>query len=270
MRPIKQRADAAPDKSLWPIICREAAEAAARDPVMGLFLRYFILDRKNLQEALLMRLAERLHYGAIIDKNVLLFSFAAVFARLKQAENLVEADLRAVMERDPATTHFMNILLYYKGFQALQTHRIAHALWQDGRKDFACYLQSRSSAVFQTDIHPAAQIGKAVFLDHATGVVIGETTIIEDNVSLLHEVTLGGTGKSGGDRHPKIRRGALIGAGAKILGNIEIGADSKVAANSVIVKTVPPHVTVAGVPARILSKAEAGAMNLFFIGGDGI
>lgn len=259
-------------KALWPVIRREAEEAAARDHIMGPFLRYFILERKSLQEALAVRLVERLHHE-VLDKDVLLSVFAGVFAQIKQMESLLEADLRAVYDRDPATHCYMNALLYYKGFHALQTHRIAHALWQKNRLDFACYLQSRSSSVFQTDIHPAAQIGKGVFLDHATGLVIGETVIIEDNVSLLHEVTLGGTGKTGGDRHPKIRHGVLIGAGAKILGNIEIGACAKVAANSVVLKNIPPHATAAGVPARIIGQAGTGSparsMDQTFVYGDG-
>jgi serine O-acetyltransferase len=146
----------------------------------------------------------------------------------------------------------MEPLLYFKGFHALQTHRLAHALWNAGRRDFALYLQSRASAVFQTDINPAARIGKGIFLDHATGLVVGATAVIDDEVSILHSVTLGGTGHERGDRHPKIRKGVLIGAGAKIIGNIEIGACSRIAAGSVVLKPVPPGVTVAGVPARVV------------------
>jgi serine O-acetyltransferase len=146
-------------------------------------------------------------------------------------------------------------VLYFKGFHAIQTHRLAHWLWHNGRKDFALYLQSRSSAIFQTDIHPASRLGKGIFIDHATGLVVGETALVEDNVSMLHGVTLGGTGKAGGDRHPKIRHGVLIGAGAKILGNIEVGHCSKVAAGSVLLTSIPNNKTVAGVPARIVGEA---------------
>src|SRR5208283_1553244 len=146
-------------------------------------------------------------------------------------------------------------VLYFKGFHAIQTHRLAHALWRRGRKDFALYLQSRASAVFQTDIHPAARIGKGIFLDHATGLVVGMTAVIDDDVSMLQDVTLGGTGKETGDRHPKIRHGVLIGAGAKILGNIEIGYCARVAAGSVVLAAVPHNKTVAGVPARIVGEA---------------
>jgi serine O-acetyltransferase len=163
--------------------------------------------------------------------------------------------LLAVVERDPACTRAIEPLLYFKGFHALETHRLAHHLWISGRKDFALYLQSRSSIVFQIDIHPAAPFGKGIFLDHATGLVVGGTAVVEDDVSILQDVTLGGTGKEMGDRHPKIRRGVLIGAGAKILGNIEVGRCARVAAGSVVLQAVPPNKTVAGVPARVVGDA---------------
>ena len=162
---------------------------------------------------------------------------------------------RPRIDRDPAAHRFIEPLLYFKGFHAIQTHRLAHWLWDKGRKDFALYLQSRSSAVFQTDINPAARIGRGIFLDHATGLVVGETAVIEDDVSILHGVTLGGTGKENEDRHPKIRRGVMIGAGAKILGNIEVGHCARIAAGSVVLKAVPHNTTVAGVPARVVGEA---------------
>ena len=165
------------------------------------------------------------------------------------------ADIVATVDRDPATNRFIEPVLYYKGLHAIETHRLAHWLWRHERRDFAYYLQSRSSAAFQTDIHPAATIGRGIFLDHATGLVVGETAAIEDDVSILHDVTLGGTGKEHGDRHPKIRRGVLIGAGAKILGNIEVGQCARVAAGSVVVHSVPNNVTVAGVPAKVIGEA---------------
>ena len=161
----------------------------------------------------------------------------------------------AVADRDPACTRIIEPVLYFKGFHAIQTHRLAHALWKAGRRDFALYLQSRSSAVFQTDIHPAAIIGKGIFLDHATGLVVGSTAVIEDDVSLLQGVTLGGTGKEIGDRHPKIRHGVLIGAGATILGNIEVGHCARIASGSVVLHPVPHNKTVAGVPAKIVGEA---------------
>ena len=165
------------------------------------------------------------------------------------------ADIVAIVDRDPATNRFIEPVLYYKGFHAIQTHRLAHWLLRKGRKDFALYLQSRSSAVFQCDINPAARIGRGIFLDHATGLVVGETAVIEDDVSILHDVTLGGTGKEHDDRHPKIRRGVMIGAGAKILGNIEVGHCARIAAGSVVIKPVPNNVTVAGVPAKVVGEA---------------
>jgi serine O-acetyltransferase len=164
-------------------------------------------------------------------------------------------DVVATFDRDPATDRFIEPVLYYKGFHAIQTHRLAHWLWNKGRKDFAYYLQSRASAVFQCDIHPAARVGRGIFLDHATGLVVGETAVIGNDVSILHDVTLGGTGKDHGDRHPKIADGVLIGAGAKIIGNIEIGHCARVAAGSVVINAVPNNVTVAGVPAKIVGDA---------------
>jgi serine O-acetyltransferase len=161
-------------------------------------------------------------------------------------------DLTAVLQRDPAARGLAQPFLHYKGFHALQAHRVAHWLWGKGRESLACYLQSRVSEVFAVDIHPAARMGKGILIDHGTGVVIGETAVVGDDVSLLHEVTLGGTGKECGDRHPKVGNGVMIGAGAKILGNVRIGNGSKVAAGSVVLHEVPPHATVAGVPAKIV------------------
>jgi serine O-acetyltransferase len=167
----------------------------------------------------------------------------------------MRADVVAVLDRDPACYRVLEPVLFFKGFHALQCHRLAHWLWRQERRDFALYLQGRASEVFQTDINPAARIGKGIFLDHATGLVVGETAVIEDDVSMLHSVTLGGTGKQGGDRHPKIRKGVLLGAGAKILGNIEVGQCSRVAAGSVVLASVPRNKTVAGVPAKVVGEA---------------
>jgi serine O-acetyltransferase len=165
------------------------------------------------------------------------------------------ADILATYDRDPACTRYVEPLLYFKGYQSLQTYRMAHRLYLMGRKDFALYLQSRVSVVASVDIHPSARIGRGIMIDHGHDIVIGETAVVEDNVSMLHGVTLGGTGKEEGDRHPKVRKGVLIGAGAKILGNIEIGYCSRIAAGSVVLNNVPPKSTVAGVPARIVGAA---------------
>jgi serine O-acetyltransferase len=168
---------------------------------------------------------------------------------------MFRVDLAAVYDRDPACNRLIDPLLYFKGFHALETQRFGHALWHLGRKDFALYLQSQSSRVFSVDIHPAARIGRGIMFDHGTGIVIGETAEIGDNTSLLHNVTLGGSGKETGDRHPKVGRGVMIGAGSKILGNIVVGDCARIAAGSVVLKDVPPRTTVAGVPARVVGEA---------------
>jgi serine O-acetyltransferase len=165
------------------------------------------------------------------------------------------ADIVAVYERDPACHRFLQPLLYFKGFQAVQAYRVGHWFWLQGRKDLAYFVQMRVSEVFGIDIHPAARIGKGIMIDHAHSIVVGETAVVGDNVSMLHSVTLGGTGKEEEDRHPKIGDGVLIGAGAKVLGNIQVGRCSRIAAGSVVLENVPPCKTVAGVPARIVGEA---------------
>jgi serine O-acetyltransferase len=190
-----------------------------------------------------------------VSADLIRQAFHEALADQPQLGEAFRADIVAIVDRDPATQRFCEPVLYYKGFHAIQTHRLAHWLLGKRRRDFALYLQSRSSAVFQCDINPAARIGRGIFLDHATGLVVGETAVIEDDVSILHDVTLGGTGKENEDRHPKIRRGVMIGAGAKILGNIEIGHCARIAAGSVVIKPVPHNKTVAGVPARVVGEA---------------
>ncbi|MFC4625965.1 serine O-acetyltransferase [Daeguia caeni] len=238
---------------IWHAIRAEANEAAERDPVLASFIYTTILNQPSLEEAVIHRISERLGH-ADVSAEILRQAFAEMAGARPEWSQELRVDIQAVYDRDPAYSRFMDPVLYLKGFHAIQTHRLAHWLYHNGRRDFAYYLQSRSSSVFQTDIHPAAKFGSGLFFDHATGVVIGETAVIEDNVSILHGVTLGGTGKSSGDRHPKIRYGVLIGAGAKILGNIEVGHCSKIAAGSVVLKPVPNNVTVAGVPAKIIGE----------------
>ena len=235
-------------------IRQEAEEAAGRDPALAAFIMTAVLNHDTLEHAMINRVAERLDHRDV-PSALIRQAYDDVLSRDSSIGVAFRADLMAVIDRDPACLRMMEALLYFKGFHALQTHRLAHALLKSGRRDFALYLQSRSSAVFATDINPAARIGKGIFLDHATGLVCGETTVIEDNVSILQGVTLGGTGKETGDRHPKIRHGVLIGAGAKILGNIEIGHCARVAAGSVVLSSVPNNKTVAGVPARIVGEA---------------
>ena len=203
----------------------EAEEAVAREPEMAGFIRPAILNLHSLEEVVADRVAARLDHGAVPGALIRAHYLEAIAEDATLGEAF-RADILAVADRDPACTRLLDPVLYFKGFHAIQTHRLAHWMWNRGRKDFALYLQSRASEVFQTDVHPAAKIGKGLFLDHATGLVVGSTAVIEDDVSILQDVTLGGTGKEGGDRHPKIRWGVLIGAGAKILGNIEVEGES--------------------------------------------
>ncbi len=242
-----------PVDPIWRAIRDEAMEAVNRDPLLAAFLYSTILNQDSLEDAVIHRLAERLAHQDV-GADLIRQTFKAMLTDDPSWSSVVRVDIQAYFDRDPACDRFIMPVLYFKGFHAIQTHRLAHWLWNHGRKDFALYLQSRSSSVFQTDINPAARIGKGIFLEHAPGFVVGETAVIEDDVSILHAVTLGGTGKAGGDRHPKIRHGVLIGAGAKILGNIEIGHCSKVAAGSVVLSAVPHNKTVAGVPARVVGE----------------
>jgi serine O-acetyltransferase len=238
---------------IWKSVREEAMAAVARDPLLSSFLYSSVINQDSLEDAVIHRLAERLDHQDV-GADLIRQTFDAMREANPDWSATVRVDIQAYYDRDPACDRFMMPVLYFKGFHAIQTHRLAHWLWNQGRKDFALYLQSRSSAIFQTDINPAARMGKGIFIDHATGLVVGETAVIEDDVSMLHGVTLGGTGKEGGDRHPKIRYGVLIGAGAKILGNIEIGHCSKVAAGSVVLASVPHNKTVAGVPARVVGE----------------
>jgi serine O-acetyltransferase len=234
---------------------RAEAEAAARhEPELAAFLLTTILNHDTLESALVHRLASRLDH-ADVPAAMIAQVYGEYIARDPSIGEAFRADILAVADRDPACMRLIEPVLYFKGFHALQTYRLAHALMRAGRRDFALYLQSRASAVFDTDINPSARIGKGIFIDHASGLVVGETTVIEDDVSILQGVTLGGTGKETGDRHPKIRWGVLIGAGAKVLGNIEVGHCSRVAAGSVVLSPVPHNKTVAGVPARIVGEA---------------
>ncbi|MCC2687555.1 MAG: cysE [Rhizobiaceae bacterium] len=239
---------------IWKAVREEAGAAVARDPLLSAFLYSSVINQDSLEDAVIHRLAERLDHQDV-GADLIRQTFDAMRGANPDWSATVRVDIQAYYDRDPACDRFMMPVLYFKGFHAIQTHRLAHWLWNQGRKDFALYLQSRSSAIFQTDINPAARMGKGIFIDHATGLVVGETAVIEDDVSMLHGVTLGGTGKEGGDRHPKIRYGVLIGAGAKILGNIEIGHCSKVAAGSVVLASVPHNKTVAGVPARVVGES---------------
>ena len=234
---------------------REAAQAtAAAEPVLAGTLHATVLSQSRFEGALSYHLA-RLAGTTEVPAALIRQTFDEAFAADARIGLAARADIVAVTERDPACTSHLDPLLWFKGYHALQTYRVAHWLWINGRHALAHYLQSRASSLFGVDIHPGAVIGKGIFIDHGTGVVIGETAVVEDGVSMLHGVTLGGTGKEWEDRHPKIRYGVMIGAGAKILGNIEVGHCARIAAGSVVIKPVPNNVTVAGVPAKVVGQA---------------
>ena len=241
------------EDEVWNRLRAEAQQGLDADAALApLYLQ--ILDASTFEQALVHRLAGLLH-DAFLPAEAL----GSILLNQTHAEPSIgrgmRTDAAAVVERDPATTRIIEPFLFYKGYAAIQTHRFAHCLWTRDKRDLALYLQSRSSEVFHTDIHPAAMFGNGIFLDHATGFVAGETVLIEDNVSILHGVTLGGSGVEKGQRHPKVRTGVLIGAGAQILGPIEIGAFSKIAAGSLVTKSVPPRSTAVGVPAKIIEGA---------------
>jgi serine O-acetyltransferase len=234
---------------VWSSLRIEAATAAAEEPILASLLNATILNHGSFADALSYHLAQKLG-GADMNALQIRDVCAGAFAADPSIVEKAEADVRVVKQRDPACRSYLQPFLYYKGFAALQVHRVAHYLWKNGRTMMAFHLQSRVSELFQVDIHPAAKLGQGIFMDHATGIVIGETAVVGDNVSMLHNVTLGGTGKEGGDRHPKIGAGVLIGAGAKILGNIKVGEGARIASGSVVLHEVPSGCTVAGIPAK--------------------
>ena len=245
---------------IWQRLRDEASAALRTEPVLASLIYAAILHRPSFEDAVIQRLAKRLASPSI-SADLLQGAFAEAFEAEPELGEAFRADIAAVVARDPASGRLLEPFLFFKGYAAIQTHRIAHRLWLDGRRDFALYLQSRSSEVFQTDIHPAARFGKGVFVDHATGLVVGETTVIGDDVSILQNVTLGGSGIMCGDRHPKIGNGVMIGAGARVLGPITVGENARIAAGSVVTQDVPGHSTAVGVPARIVHHKRDGAQS---------
>jgi serine O-acetyltransferase len=237
---------------VWAALRNEAAHAAQTEPGLASLLHATILKHEDLASALSYQLARKLGDQELRAMSVREHAEDA-FASDPTLMSVIEADLQAVFERDPACKGYMQPFLFFKGFQALQTHRVAHWLYHQGRETLAFYLQSRMSEVFQVDINPATRIGKGVFIDHGTGIVVGETAVIGDDVSMLQGVTLGGTGAERGDRHPKIGKGVLLGAGAKVLGNITIGDYARIASGAVVLKPVPSGCTAVGVPARLVN-----------------
>lgn len=243
------------NNSIWDEIRQDTIRQASDEPILASFLHATILNHKSFADALSYHLSSKLDSPAaspMLIREVIQQAFSSDSNILIS----VEADLVAIKERDSACDDMATPFLFFKGFHALQIYRIAHWLWNNGRREMALFLQNKCSMIFAVDIHPAAQIGQGIMLDHATGIVIGETAVVENDVSLMQSVTLGGTGKDTGDRHPKIRAGVMIGPGSKILGNIEIGEGAKVCSGSVVVKPVKPHTTVAGVPATEVGQPD--------------
>ena len=242
-------------QALWEAMRTEAAAKAAEEPILGSYFHATILNHQSFGGALSFRLASKLDNPML---PTMLIRDVIVEAMAGEGDILASAlvDITATYRRDPACEDLSTPFLFYKGFHALQAHRVAHWLWQQGRHTLALFFQSQISVGLGVDIHPAAQLGRGILIDHATGIVIGETAVVEDDVSILHSVTLGGSGKVTGDRHPKVRRGVLLGAGCKVIGNIEIGAGAKVGAGSVVLADVPAHVTVTGVPAKVVGTPK--------------
>jgi serine O-acetyltransferase len=254
---------------VWDQIRNEAHEMVENEPNLGGLVHSGILHHASLEKSLAYRMSQKLASGEM-GEQILREIFDEAYRTDPLLGQAARADLMAVFERDPACHRLIQPILFFKGFQAVQAYRVGHWLWQRGRLEMAYFIQMRVSEVFGIDIHPNAVIGKGIMIDHAHSIVIGETAVVGDNVSMLHSVTLGGTGKADGDRHPKIENGVMIGAGAKVLGNIRIGYCSRIAAGSVVLQTVPPCKTVAGVPARIVGEAgcdqPAQSMNQILAG----
>lgn len=249
--------------AIWEAIRDQALEQAVHEPTLASYFHAVVLNHRTLEDALSFHLA-----GKLADATLGQLATRDLIQEALDAEPSIgikcRQDLQAVVDRDPACRGQFTVLLFFKGFQALQLYRVSHYYWTQGRESLALFLQSRISQVYAVDIHPAARIGAGILIDHATGVVIGETAVVEDDVSMLHNVTLGGTGKETGDRHPKVRNRVLIGAGAKILGNIEIGEGARIGAGSVVLQPVPAHHTAAGVPAVIVKglRSEQPAIEM--------
>lgn len=243
-----------PVDPVWARVCEEAVEAVRTEPLLGSLIHSGLLHHATLERALAYRFSLKLASGEM-SEQILREIADEAYASDPDLGAIARADLMAVFDRDPACHRYLQPILFFKGFQALQAYRIGHWLWQEGRIDLAYFVQMRVSEAFGVDIHPAARVGRGIMIDHAHSIVIGETAVVGDNVSMLHSVTLGGTGKEDGDRHPKIGNGVLIGAGAKVLGNITVGHCSRIAAGSVVLTDIPPCKTVAGIPARIVGEA---------------
>jgi serine O-acetyltransferase len=257
---FRERCVGSDGDAFWDAMQAEARAAAAEEPLLASFMFATILNHRSLESALAYHLANKLASHAIPATQLMRLFTEAMSIESCKLKSCLQQDILAVMERDPACTRFIDCLCYYKGFHALQAHRIAHAFWKSGRVALSYHLQSQVSKELQVDIHPAAEIGPGAFFDHATGVVIGETVTIGRNVSMLHHVTLGGSGKKHGVRHPQIGDGVLIGAGAILLGNISVGNGAQIGACSLVLEDVPDHSTVVGVPAKVVFRGDASSL----------
>lgn len=251
---VKEKQSVATIDPVWQRICEESVQAIAAEPLLGGLIHTSVLHHPSFERTLAYRFSLKLASGEM-SEQILREIADEAFAADDALGQFARADITAVFERDPACSRYLQPLLFFKGYQAIQAYRIGHWLWAQGRRDLAYFVQMRVSEVFGVDIHPAAKLGRGIMIDHAHSIVIGETAVVGNNVSMLHSVTLGGTGKEHGDRHPKIGDGVLIGAGAKVLGNIKVGHCSRIAAGSVVLHDIPPCMTVAGVPARVVGKA---------------
>ena len=240
-------------EKLWQELRVEAKKVIEEEPLLASYVHACVLNHESLASSLSFILANKLSDDVMPAITVRELFDTAFLDSPKIIDDAV-CDIKAVFERDAAISSFLAVILYMKGFHAIQVHRLAHYLSNHNRVELALFIQSRNSEVFSVDIHPACVMGKGIMFDHATGIVVGETTVIEDNVSILQQVTLGGTGNEQGDRHPKIRSWVLIAAGAIVLGNIEVGEGAKIGAGSVVLNNVPPHTTVVGVPAHVVGK----------------
>jgi serine O-acetyltransferase len=253
---------------LWQQLRRDAEQVIQQEPLLASYVYACILNHDSLASALSFILANKLS-DDVMPVVTVRELFDSAFESSPEIIEFAVCDIKAVYDRDAAICSYLPVILYLKGFQSIQVHRLAHYLWKNSRQELALFIQSRNSEVFSVDIHPGCMMGRGIMFDHATGIVIGETSVIEDNVSILQQVTLGGTGNEGGDRHPKIKSGVLISAGAKVLGNIVVGEGAKVGAGSVVLNDVDPHTTVVGVPARLVGKphsdrpAETMEQNVF-------
>ena len=248
------KAKLTPVDPVWTRVCDEAETAIKDDPLLGGMIHSSLLHHSSMEQALAYRFSFKLA-NAEMGEQILREIADQAYRSDADLGAAARADLMAVYDRDPACHRYIQPILFFKGYQAVQAYRIGHWLWMTGRKDLAYFVQMRVSETFGVDIHPGARIGRGIMIDHAHSIVIGETAVVGDNVSMLHSVTLGGTGKEDGDRHPKIDDGVLIGAGAKVLGNIRVGHCSRIAAGSVVLQDVPPCTTVAGVPAKVVGEA---------------